>query len=421
MQEQYRICEQVILEEMMPALGCTEPIALAYAAAKAAETLGAHPTSLRVDCSGNIIKNVMGAVVPNSGGMKGVAAAAVLGALGGDAGMGLQVLQAVTPESLLEAQRWLKAGLCACHHAKGEDALYLLVTVYAGDAWASVEIRHAHTNITRIQKNGQDVFVSGAADSKQASAKMRMTMDGIYAYACAGAVAPVQKTLEMQIALNTAIAAEGLENAYGARVGSTLNARMDQFTWCRMLALAAAGSDARMAGCTLPVVINSGSGNQGLTVSLPLIAHAEEIGATRERLLRALMLGNLISLHIKAHIGNLSAFCGAVSAACGAAAGIAFLDGKPQAMIEGVVTNTLLTTGGMVCDGAKSSCAAKIATALFGALLCYELADAGQVFPAYDGVGGKDVEDTIDRIGRMCRKGMEKTDEEILAIMLDRP
>lgn len=416
--EMNKICEQVLCEELMPALGCTEPIAVAYAAAKARELLGCVPTAMRVDCSGNIIKNVMGVTVPNSGGMRGVAAAAVLGALGGNAAAELEVLESVTPEVVAKATQFLAEKRCECHHAKGEESLYILVAVCAENESAVVEIRHAHTNITRMEKNEKVVFEGGARNTKAAAPKERMNVQGIYEYARTGDVEPVRDILEKQIAMNKAIAEEGMEQAYGANVGSILRDEMPPFAWCRLLAYAAAGSDARMAGCTMPVVINSGSGNQGLTVSMPIVQRAEQLSCPREKLLRALMLGNLISLHIKAHIGNLSAFCGAVSAACGAVAGIAFLEGRDLPIIEGIITNTLCTAGGLVCDGAKASCASKIATSLFSALVSYEMVKNRQVFEPHAGLAGENVEDTIDRIGRMCRRGMESTDEEILSIML---
>lgn len=412
----------ILKNELVPALGCTEPIAIAYATAKAREALCCEPERMVMTCSGNIIKNVKGVTVPNSDGMKGIEAAAALGALGGDPSLVLQVLEAVTKEDILKARKFLEEGRCTCHLAEGVDNLYILAELFCGEQSATVELKNTHSGITKIIKNGVTVFEDdGTAGSASAAAhgdKALLTVVDILAFADIVNISDVKDVLDRQISMNTAISEEGLRNNYGAQIGKLLLQARENNVMNRAAAKAAAGSDARMSGCSMPVVINSGSGNQGITVSLPVIEYARESGQSDEKLYRALIVANLISVHLKKHIGNLSAFCGATSAACGAACGIAYLADAGYDVICMTITNTLGNIGGMVCDGAKRSCAAKIASAVDAALMGYQMALAGQAFQPGEGLISGDIEHTIDNIGRVGRDGMESTDIEILKVMI---
>ena len=412
----------ILKKELVPALGCTEPIAIAYAAAKARSVLDAEPESIKMICSGNIVKNVKAVVVPNSGGMRGIEAAAALGAIGGDSEKALEVLQTVTPSDIERAKALLEKGFCVCELADTDESLYVRAEVKRGEQSASVEIQHEHTNITRIEKNGRVVFENaGKPEIKtdEQSDAPEMSLRSIIDFADEVDVESVRDILDRQIELNTAISNEGLKHRYGAQIGKSLLAFSgENDVMTRAKARAAAGSDARMSGCAMPVVINSGSGNQGITVSLPVIEYADTKKSSREQLYRALVVANLVSVHIKRHIGSLSAFCGATSAGCGAACGIAYLDGCDYDQIAMTVTNTLCNIGGMVCDGAKPSCAAKIASAVEAGIMGYRMAMTGHTFKPGEGLAGKNVEQTIENFGRVGRDGMRATDLEILHVML---
>lgn len=422
---------RILKKELVAAMGCTEPIAIAYAAAKCREILGTEPERCHVRCSGNIVKNVMGVTVPNSGGLKGIDVAAVLGILGGDAGRDLEVLQSVTQEHIDLAKQLLQQGFCTCSLEQGVENLYILICLNAGDAEAVVEIRNYHKNITRIEKNGQILYQQERSCTeiavKDDPDKALLNIADILEFAAD----PGEETLELmrhQLKLNLGIAREGIDRRYGAQVGRTLLRGIKTLSpdtaRGAAKAYAAAGSDARMNGCAMPVVINSGSGNQGLTVSLPVKIYADAYGIGEERMLQSLVVSNLIAIHQKQYIGSLSAYCGAVSAACGAGAAVAYLLGEklPEEQlyrqVADTVTNTIGTVGGMVCDGAKSSCAAKIATAVDCAITAYELSRYGNVFQPGEGLVMESVEDTIESVGRMGREGMHATDIEILQIML---
>lgn len=413
----------ILNQELMVALGCTEPIAIAYVAAKARRVLGAEPVSCTVWCSGNIIKNVMGVTVPNSGGQRGVDVAAVLGLVGGDPDLELAVLQTVTPEHIQRTKELLAAGFCRCELAEGVENLYIKVELAGkGGETASVEARTYHSNITRIEKDGKVLFSKdgSAPQAAQGGDKQLLNVKNILEFADCVDRKDVGELLERQISYNSAIAQEGLKGSYGVQTGQVLMANGgEQELKIRAQAVAAAGSDARMSGCPLPVVINSGSGNQGITVTMPLVVYANAYHIDRERLYRGLVAANLISVHQKKYIGSLSAYCGAVSAACGAAAGIAYMLGESYEVISDTIINTIATVGGMVCDGAKASCAAKIATAVDCALNSLDMARAGHVFQNGEGVVKADVEDTIRSVGRVGREGMRSTDVEILHIMLE--
>lgn len=435
-QQTYDAYCRILRAELIPAMGCTEPIAIAYCAALAARALGQVPQQMQVQASGNIVKNVKGVTVPNSGGRKGIAAAAVLGAVAGDAGQALEVLAGVTAPGREKAAQLLKdRSYCRVSLLEGGEALHMIVTATADGHSALAEIRTAHTNVTRLEYDGQPLplpsqphIAKPRAGAEGSTAdvsfltqdKSLLTVRDILAFAQQVSLCDVEDVLAAQVECNTRISAEGLGSHWGAGVGKTLldyNPAGDVRTRAR--AAAAAGSDARMGGCPLPVVINSGSGNQGLTVSLPVIEYARELNSSREQLLRALIVSNLISIHQKRFIGSLSAYCGATSAACGAVCGIAFLQGLPYEVIAKAITNTIANIGGMVCDGAKPSCAAKIAAALDAGLLGLELARRGESFGAGEGLVKDDVEQTIRAVGRMAYEGMQKTDEKILQLMLE--
>lgn len=413
---------QILREELRPALGCTEPIAVAFCAAKAAQLLGTTPDHMELWCSGNIIKNVKAVVVPNSGGLKGPEIAAILGALGGDCNRELEVLEAVGPDHIAAVKELYNRGFCTCHLAPNVENLYIRVLVCRGEETAEVEVSDTHTNITGLWKNGRQLPLERQTGSQAAGDsrgdRSLLNLQDILDFADAVDVNLVSSLLDTQITLNTAIAEEGLNHDYGARVGKTLLNVYGNDVQVRARARAAAGSDARMNGCPMPVVINSGSGNQGMTVSLPVIEFARELGASQETLYRALIVSNLVALYQKHYIGRLSAYCGAVSAACGSGAAITYLYGGSYEQICKTVTNTIANIGGIVCDGAKSSCAAKIASALDAAIMAHHMAMKDEVFLPGEGLVGADADTTIKNIGLMGRIGMKRTDEEILNIML---
>lgn len=416
----YQSYVRILREELLPAMGCTEPIAVALAAAKAREVLGCRPEKAEVCCSGNVIKNVMGVKVPNSGGQKGVAIAAALGIAGGNPAKELEVLSVITDAHREEARKMLEQGVVRCSLKEGVDNLYVAVTLVGEQHTAQTVIAHGHTHFVHMEKDGQvllDEDVDGIGTEAQ-NPKDLLTVEGILTFARTAGLEDVIPILDRQIEANTAISDYGLNNPCGSQVGAVLLSGYGNDTRTRAKARAAAGSDARMSGCTMPVVINSGSGNQGLTVSMPVIEYAEALQVDRETLYRALIISNLVAIHQKSYIGNLSAFCGAVCAACGAGAAIAYLHGDNDEVISGTIINTLANVGGMVCDGAKASCAAKIAAAVDAAILGHSLAQKGLSFEPGDGIVQKDVETTMKSVGHMGKVGMKATDIEILHIML---
>lgn len=420
-QKIYDTYVEILKKELIVALGCTEPIAIAYAGAKVREVLGRMPERCEIMCSGNIVKNVKGVTVPNSGGMKGIDAAAALGIVGGHADRILAVLEDVTPEQIVFTKQLVENSFCKCGLIEGVENLYIVITAYAGEESASVEIRNFHSNITKITKNGDILFFSESQeDGSSGPDKSLLNVEDILEFGRCVQLQDIREVIARQIECNTAIAEEGLNRAWGAQVGRTLLETFgsDQVA-IRAKAAAAAGSDARMSGCPLPVVINSGSGNQGMTVSLPVIEYAKEYQISEDGLYRALVVANLISLHQKKYIGSLSAYCGAVSAACGSGVGIAFMLGASYDEICGIITDTIATIGGMVCDGAKPSCAAKIASAVDCALTAMQMSRKNRVFLPGEGLVKENVEDTIRSVGRMGREGMKSTDVEILRIMLE--
>lgn len=414
---------RILENELVPALGCTEPIALAYAAAKAVKTLESFPDHLTVLCSGNIIKNVKGVKVPNSGGMKGVEAAAVLGAVGGDPDQALEVLETVGPEDLEKTKRLLAEGFCDCALKEGVANLYIEARAVKGSGEAVVVIEGEHTNIVRIEKDGELLYEKepeAVQDEADKPDKALLNLEDIITFAEEADLDDVRKVLERQVRYNTRIAEEGLKNPWGAQVGHVIAEEFgDDVKW-RAVAKAAAGSDARMSGCSLPVIINSGSGNQGMTCSLPVIEYGRELGKSEDEILRALCVSNLVALNQKKYIGSLSAYCGAVCAAAGAGAGITYLCGGTMEQIENTVVNTIADAGGIVCDGAKPSCAAKIATSLQAAVLSHKMAMRGLTFSRGEGLVMDCPEDTIKAVGYVGRAGMKQTDVEILNLMIGR-
>ena len=414
----YQAYIDILKRELVPALGCTEPIAIAYAAATARAVLGDLPSKLLVECSGNIIKNVKGVTVPNSGGLKGINVAATLGVVGGNPEERLNTLQNVTPADIEKTKRLVSEGYCECALKAEVENLYILVTAFGkNETYAKVEIRGEHTHITRIEKNGQ-ILLKTEVKEQSTTDMSRLNVRDILDFAEHTDLAAVKDILENQIQLNSAISDEGMRHHYGADVGKTILRNYGADIKTRARARAAAGSDARMSGCAMPVVINSGSGNQGIAVSMPVIEYAKEYGMTREKLYRALLVANLISLHQKRYIGSLSAYCGATSAACGAACGIAFLMDATYEEICQTIVNTICNIGGMVCDGAKPSCAAKIASAVDAGINAYLMAKDGLGFSEGEGLAEGDIEKTIQNLGRVGKEGMKETDEEILKIML---
>lgn len=414
----------ILRNELIPALGCTEPIAIAYASAKARQVLGRMPERLELWCSGNIIKNVKGVVVPNSGGLQGIDVAGILGVVGGCADKELEVLESITPEAIEKTKALLRQNFCSCHLIENVENLFIVAKVFAGEDSAEVEIASRHTNITRLVKNGQELdveqHVQFAEHQGKKLDKSLLNVKDILEFADCVKIEDIHDVLENQIQMNSAISQEGLRGSYGAEVGKTLLKYYGDDIKVRARAAAAAGSDARMGGCSMPVVINSGSGNQGMTVSLPVIEYANELGVSREKLYRALVVSNLISIHQKKYIGSLSAYCGAVSAACGSGAAITYLFGGDLADVSRTITNTIGNVGGIVCDGAKSSCAAKIASAVDAAIMAVYMTENSKTFQAGEGLVKNDVEGTIESIGRVGREGMKSTDVEILNIMIEK-
>lgn len=411
---------QILQEELRPAMGCTEPIAIAYAAAKARDVLGCLPDRMLVEVSGNIIKNVKSVIIPHTGGLRGIAAAAAVGAVAGDAAAELAVISQVTPKKVADTAQYLQKTPIDVHCAENGHIFDIAVTAWQGENNAYVRIVDYHTNIVSIHRNGETLLEKTAETQEDGLTDRRcLSVEGIVEFADHVELDAVKPTLERQIECNMAIAAEGLRGNYGANIGKTLLKNHEDNIDYKMRAWAAAGSDARMNGCELPVVINSGSGNQGITASVPVIVYARENGNSHEELLRALCVSNLVTIHLKTGIGRLSAYCGAVSAGVGAGAGIAYLKGGRFEQIAHTVVNAVAVTSGIICDGAKASCAAKIAAAVDAGILGLTMYENGNEFFGGDGIVKKGVEKTIDTVGRLARIGMEQTDKEIIHLMME--
>ncbi len=416
----YQDYVKILRRELVPAMGCTEPIAIAYCAAKARAALGELPDTLEIAASGNIIKNVKSVIVPNTNGRKGMEAAAAIGVVAGDETAALEVIAHAKAADTAKLGAYMANTAITVKAAESDHVLDILVTASKGCNTACVHIVNEHTNIVEITRNGKILFQKEIIDTPEIGKPdyESMTIEDIYDFAMTCDLDDVRDILNRQIQYNTAIAEEGLQNDYGANIGSTLLKAYGNSIHIRARAMAAAGSDARMNGCELPVIINSGSGNQGMTVSLPVIEYAKEVGADDEKLLRALLLSNLVTLHEKEGIGRLSAYCGAVSAGAGAGAGIAWLCGGDYKAIIHTIVNALAITSGIVCDGAKASCAAKISAAVDAGILGFEMYRNGQQFYGGDGLVLKGVENTIRNISRLGRIGMRETDKEIIHMMI---
>ena len=421
----YQTYLKILRAELVPAMGCTEPIAIAYAAALAAQTLGAVPQKVDILSSPNIIKNVKSVVVPHTGGLQGIQAAAAAGIIAGQADRKLEVLSDLTEEQIGRIREYLESAAITSGRSRKEYIFDIQVRVEAGGHTAFCEIAGHHTNVIRLEKDGQVLVDTGYTEETaeneadpEAPDYTLLSIDQIVRFADCVKLEDVRETLLRQIECNTAIARAGLEEHWGAEIGRVLMRAYGASVQTRAKAAAAAASDARMSGCELPVVINSGSGNQGLTCSLPVIVYAKEIGVNEEILLRAMVVSNLVTIHLKTGIGRLSAYCGATSAGCGAGAGITYLYGGRSDEVAHTVVNAIAIDSGMICDGAKPSCAAKIASAVEAGLLGWQMQTQGSQFFGGDGIVTKGVENTIKNVGRVARVGMAGTDREIIDIMI---
>lgn len=418
--EKYQAYIQILKEELVPARGCTEPIALAYAGAKAREVLGCVPDKVLVEASGSIIKNVKSVIVPNTNHLKGIPAAVTAGIIAGKAEKELEVIAEVTPDEIEQMITFLKETPITVEHIDQGITFDIVLTLYKEDSYAKVRIANYHTNIVHIEKDGEVIFDIPVEGENEEGLTDRSLLDmkSIWNFINTVDVVDIKEVIGRQIEYNTAIADEGLRGDYGANIGSVLLSAYGDDVRTRAKARAAAGSDARMNGCELPVIINAGSGNQGMTCSLPVLEYAKELNVTEEKKYRALALSNLTAIHQKTGIGRLSAYCGAVSAGAAAGAGIAYLCGGGYEEVIHTVVNALAIVSGMVCDGAKASCAAKIAASVDAGILGYNMYLNGQQFYAGDGIVTKGVEATIQNIGRLGKEGMRETNEEIIKMMI---
>ena len=411
----------ILREELIPAMGCTEPIAIAFAAALARETLAQLPEKVDIQVSANIIKNVKSVVVPHTGGLRGIEAAAAAGIVAGDSKAELEVISHVSEAQISQIAQYMHT---AQFHVEQSNSGYIFdiqITLIAGQEEAFVQIAGGHTNVIGLRLNDKVLIDKEYTQGCQVehTDHSLLTVENIIDFADCVRIEDVKETLDRQIACNTAIAEEGLSGKWGANIGSVLLAAYGSDVHNRAKAWAAAGSDARMSGCEKPVVINSGSGNQGVTASLPVIIYAQELGATQEMLYRALVVSNLVTVHLKTGIGRLSAYCGATSAGCGAGAGITYLYGGKFREIGHTIVNAVAINSGMICDGAKASCAAKIASAVEAGLLGMQMQMQNEQFYGGDGIVAKGVENTISNVGRLASMGMRQTDQEIVHIMIE--
>lgn len=416
----YRKLVKILQEELLPAMGCTEPIAISYCAAVAKEYLGAEPTEVFIEASGNIIKNVKSVVVPNTDGLKGIEAAAAAGIIAGRADKQLEVISQVSEAQKEEIRDFLNRVPVKVRLAQSPLIFDIVATLYYGEFYTKVRIANYHTNIVLIEKNGnilkEESVTAGVEDGLED--RTFMTVEKIVDFADTVDLDDVRDVIARQVKYNTAIAQEGILGDYGANVGTVILNSCGTDVRARAKALAAAGSDARMNGCELPVIINSGSGNQGIAVSLPVIVYARDMDAGEEKMYRALVLSNLLAIHQKTGIGRLSAYCGAISAGAAAGCGVAYLKDGSYRAIAHTLVNALAIASGVICDGAKASCAGKIATAVETGLFGYDMYVNGQEFRGGDGIVKKGVENTIRSVGRLGRDGMFGTDKEILRIMV---
>lgn len=417
MENKYAVYEQALAEELIPAMGCTEPIAIAYCAAVCREQLGCAPEAVEIWVSRNIIKNVKSVVVPNTNQMKGIEVACAAGIVAAHPERQLEVLAYITEPEKATLKELAESGKIKIHVSEEPDIFYIRIFLAAGEKNAEVTIRTDHTNVTCIKKNGVTILEKPIVPAEE-EAKSLWHIEDVLEAARNMPLAAVRPLLERQIAYNMAISKEGLKHDYGASIGKILLHRDPDSLRTRARASAAAGSDARMNGCELPVVITSGSGNQGITASVPVVIYAQALAVSEEKMLRAVLLSDLVTVYLKQGIGKLSAYCGAVSAGCGSGAGIAFLHDCTDAQIEHAVENALAINSGIICDGAKSSCAAKIAMAVEGGLLGFDMALAERNFAGGDGIVQDTADETIAAVGKIASQGMVETDKEIIDVML---
>jgi L-cysteine desulfidase len=416
---------KILKEEIVPAEGCTEPIAIAYVAAKAGELLGKTPDSLKIYASGNIIKNVKSVVVPNSEGMVGIEVSAAMGIIAGQVQKGLMVISNVTEKDMVEVRKFLDTCPIKVFHEKTDIKLYVRIELSCKSEHVVVEIKHLHMNITRIEKNGEELINRPCSDADFNSAltdREILSIELIYNLAKSIDLDLIKPLFEKVIKLNTTIAEEGLKESYGVNIGSCIIKNIEQGIYAddrrnRCASYAAAGSDARMSGCPLPVMTTSGSGNQGMTASLPVIKYCQMRGFSEEQMIRALFVSHLSCIHIKTKVGRLSAYCGAMCASAGASGALTFLIGGDFHAVTSAIINTLGNISGIICDGAKASCAMKIATGIYAAFDAATLAHYHKVLHGGEGIVGADVEETIKNIGELAQAGMQETDEVILEIM----
>ena len=415
----YQEYVKILNEELVPAMGCTEPIAVAYAAAIAADTLGESPERVDVHVSANIIKNVKSVVVPCTGGLRGIGAAVCAGIIAARPDKELEILTVITENQKPQIAALLEKVPVKVQESESGYIFDIRIDVYAGAHTASAQIAGYHTNVIHIEKDGQVLVEKEYVEQgpEYATDRSLLNVEQIVEFADCVELSEVSEALERQIAFNTAIAKEGIKGGWGAEIGKVLLNAYGDSVHNRAKAMAAAGSDARMNGCELPVVINSGSGNQGMTASLPVIVYAEDQNAAKEQLLRALVVSNLVTIHLKTGIGRLSAYCGAISAGCGAGAGICYLSGGRGNEIAHVIANAAAINSGVICDGAKASCAAKIASAVEAGLLAVQMQKNGTQFYDGEGIVKKGVENTIRNVGELAKQGMRETDKTIIRMM----
>jgi len=417
----YKNYLEILKEELVPAMGCTEPIAIAYAAAKAKEVLGYIPEKIIVEVSGNIIKNVKSVIVPNTNHLKGIEAAAAAGIAAGQSEKKLEVISKVTEEEKEMIKEYIDNYSIEVKLSDTPFIFDIQINAFYKDSVVKVRIVNYHTNIILIEKDDEILFIKDANTSKEEGLtdKTLLNVEDIIDFANSVEIKDIEDIIGRQIEYNSKIAEEGLKNSYGANIGKVLLSTYGSDVKVRAKAKAAAGSDARMNGCELPVIIISGSGNQGMTASLPVIEYAKELGVSKEKLYRAVVLSDLVTIHQKTGIGRLSAYCGAISAGAGSGAGIAYLYGGGYAEISHTIVNALSIVSGIVCDGAKASCAAKIAAGVDAGILGYYMYKEGQQFRCGDGIVKKGVEATICNVGKLAKQGMKETDKEIIKIMIE--
>jgi len=419
---QYQTYLQILREELVPAMGCTEPIAIAYGAAKAKELLGEIPDKVIVEVSANIIKNVKSVVVPNTNGLKGIKAAVSIGIIAGKSEKILEVVSEVSEEEKKRTKEFMDSESIDVKIAETPYTFDIIISMFKKQSYVKLRIATYHTNIIFIERNGEilkdEVIIE--ANESGLTDRLLLNVKDIIDFADSVQIEDVRAVIERQVQYNSAIAAEGIKNNYGANIGRVLMKTYGNDVKTRAKAMAAAASDARMSGCELPVVINSGSGNQGITASLPVIEFAKELKVGNDKLYRALVVSNLITIHQKTGIGRLSAFCGAVCAGCASGTGIAYLQGGGYEEISHTLVNSLAIVSGIICDGAKPSCAAKIAASVDAGILGYYMYEEGQQFVGGDGIVAKGVENTIANMGYVGKVGMKETDKEILYVMMNK-